>query len=40
MSKLPYEAATCQIEQVFDVVFCSNDNAYIDPWNLIPKFGA
>lgn len=37
MSKLPYEEAIAIIEDGEDVVLCSNDNAFFDPWGNVGK---
>lgn len=37
MSKLPYEEAVAVVEGGEDVVLCSNDNAFFDPWGIVNK---
>ncbi len=39
MYKLPYEAASCTVEPTEDVVLYSSEgeNAYFDPWDIVPK---
>ena len=37
MSKLPYDEAVAVVEGGEDVVLCSNDNAFFDPWGMVGK---
>ncbi len=40
MAKLPYETAYSSVEEESDVILFSTgdqDNAFLDPWNMIPK---